>query len=83
MPSWAVPRRAESAGALARAAALPVARLGAQLGVLPRTVLGWLRARPRQLLQEATTGFGFLVAIAVTPEGPRSGPVRADGIAPG
>jgi len=74
-----VPRRADSAGVIARAAALSVlrcagpARLSAQLGGVPGgTVRGWLRrlrARAGQLLQEATSAFGFLVAVAVTPEG--------------
>jgi hypothetical protein len=78
LPSWAVPRRADSARVIARAAALSVlhgtgtARLGAQLGVPPGTVRGWLRrlrARAGQLLQDAASSFGFLVAVAVTPEG--------------
>lgn len=78
LPSWAVPRRADGARVIARAAALSVlhgtgtARIGAQLGVPPGTVRGWLRrlrARAGQLLQEATVSFGFLVAVAVTPEG--------------
>jgi hypothetical protein len=77
-PSWAVPRRADSAGVIARAAAESVlrgtgtARLGEQLGVPASTVRGWLRrlrARAGQLLQEATSEFGRLVAVIVTGEG--------------
>jgi transposase-like protein len=78
LPSWALPRRADSAGTVARAAAASVlhgtgtARLGAQLGVPAATVRGWLRrlrARAGQLLQEATSEFGRLVAVIETPEG--------------
>jgi hypothetical protein len=78
LPSWAAPRRADAVGVIARAAALSVlhgtgpARLGAQLGVPPGTVRGWLRrlrARAGQLLQKATATFGFLVAVIDTPEG--------------
>jgi hypothetical protein len=48
------------------------ARLGAQMGVPAATVCGWLRrlrARSGRLLQEATSGFGGLVAVIETPEG--------------
>jgi len=78
LPSWAAPRRADAVGVIARAAALSVlhgtgsARLGAELGVPAATVRGWLRrlrARAAWLLQEATAGFGFLVAIIETPDG--------------
>jgi hypothetical protein len=78
LPSWAVPRRADGVAVIARAAAASVlhgtgtARLGADLGVPAATVRGWLRrlrARAGQLLQEATSEFGRLTAIAVTPEG--------------
>jgi transposase-like protein len=49
LPSWTVPRRADSAGVIARAAALSAlrgagsARLGAELGVPAATARGWLR----------------------------------------
>ena len=49
LPSWAVPRRADAAGVIARAAALSAlhgtgtARLGAKLGIPAATVRGWLR----------------------------------------
>ena len=78
LPSWAVPRRADSAVVIARAAALTAlhgtgtARLGAQLGVPAATVRGWLRrlrARAGQMLREATAEFGRLVAVIETPEG--------------
>ena len=78
LPSWAVPRRADSAGVIARAAALSAlhgagsVRVGERLSVPAGTVRGWLRrlrARAGQLLQEATAAFGFLVAVIVTPEG--------------
>jgi len=78
LPSWAAPRRADAIGVIARAAAASAlhgtgcARLGAQLGVPPGTVRGWLRrlrTRAGQLLQEATASFGFLVAVIETPEG--------------
>jgi hypothetical protein len=78
LPSWTAPRRADGVGVIARAAALSVlhgvgsARLGAQLGVPAATVRGWLRrlrARAGQMLQKATAGFGFLVAVVETPEG--------------
>ena len=89
LPSWAVPRRADSAGVIAQAAALSVrhgagsVRLGAQLGVPPGTVRGWLRrlrARAGQLLQEATARFGFLVVVIETPAGRDPGPAGADGL---
>jgi hypothetical protein len=78
LPAWALPRRADSAGTVARAAALSVlrgtgaVRLGALLGVPAATVRGWLRrlrARAGQLLAEATSEFGRLVAVITTPEG--------------
>ena len=78
LPSWAAPRRTDAVGVIARAAALSVlhgtgsARLGAELGVPAATVRGWLRrlrARAAWLLQEATAGFGFPVAIIETPDG--------------
>ena len=53
------------------------ARLDAELGVPATTVHGWLRrlrARAAWLLQEATAGFGFLVAIIETPDGPDPAP---------
>jgi hypothetical protein len=77
-PSWAVPRRADAAGVIARAAARSVLhgagsrRLAAECGVPAATVRGWLRrlrARAGQVLQEASASFGFLVAVAVTPQG--------------
>jgi hypothetical protein len=78
LPSWTVPRRADSTGVIARAAAMSAlhgagaARLGAQLGVPAATVRGWLRrlrARAGQLLQEATSEFGRLAAVIETSEG--------------
>jgi hypothetical protein len=78
LPAWAVSRRADSAGVIARAAAASVlhgtgtARLGAELGVPAATVRGWLRrlrGRAGQLLQEATSEFGRLVAVIETGEG--------------
>lgn len=78
LPSWAVPRRADSTGVIARAAAASAlhgtgtARLGAELGVPAATVRGWLRrlrTRTGQMLQEATAEFGRLVAVIETPEG--------------
>jgi hypothetical protein len=78
LPSWAVPRRADAAGVIARAAAASAlhgtgsARLGAELGVPAATVRGWLRrlrGRAGQLLQEATSEFGRLVAVIETQEG--------------
>jgi hypothetical protein len=78
LPSWAVPRRADAAGVIARAAAASAlhgtgsARLGAELGVPAATVRGWLRrlrARAGQMLQEASAEFGSLVAVVETPEG--------------
>ena len=78
LPSWAVPRRADAAGVIARAAALSAlhgtgtARLGAELGIPAATVRGWLRrlrARAGQLLQEAGSEFGRLVAVIETPQG--------------
>jgi Domain of unknown function (DUF6431) len=78
LPSWALPRRADSAGVIARAAAASVlhgtgtARLGAELGVPAATVRGWLRrlrSRAGQLLQVAASDFGRLVAVIETGEG--------------
>ena len=78
LPSWAAPRRAGAVRVIARAAAASVlhgtgtARLGVQLGVPAATVRGWLRRlrdRAGQLLQEASSEFGRLVAIIETPEG--------------
>jgi hypothetical protein len=78
VPSWAVPRRRDSAGVIARAAALSVLhgagsrRLGVEPGVPAATVRGWLRRlreRAGQMLQEATASFGLLVAVIQTPEG--------------
>lgn len=78
LPSWAVPRRADAAGVIARAAALSAlhgtgtARLGAELGIPAATVRGWLRrlrARAGQLLQEAGSEVGRLVAVIETPQG--------------
>ncbi len=49
LPSWAVPRRANAVGVIARAAAASAlhgtgsTRLGAELGVPAATVRGWLR----------------------------------------
>jgi hypothetical protein len=71
LPSWMAPRRADSAGVIARAAAAAAlhgtgsARLGAELGVPPATVRGWLRrlrARARDLRQDATAALGRLTA---------------------
>jgi hypothetical protein len=96
LPSWAVPRRADSAGVIARAAAAPVlhgtgtARPGGQPGVPAATVRGWLRrlrGGAGQLLREATSGFGRLVAVIETPEGRDpcppgpAGPVLGDALA--
>jgi hypothetical protein len=92
LPSDAAPRRADGIGVIARAAALSVlhgtgsARLGAQLGVPPATVRGWLRrlrARAGWLLQEATASFGFLVAVIETPEGRDPAPPGPTGSALG
>jgi Domain of unknown function (DUF6431) len=78
LPSWAAPRRADAVRVIARAAAASVlrgmgtARLGVQLGVPAATVRGWLRRlrdRAGQLLQDASSEFGRLVAIIETPEG--------------
>jgi hypothetical protein len=78
LPSWTVPRRADSAGVIARAAALSAlrgtgsARIGAELGVPAATARGWLRrlrAGAGQMLQEASAEFGRLVAVIETPEG--------------
>ena len=78
LPSWAVPRRADAVGVIARAAAASAlhgtgsTRLGAELGVPAATVRGWLRrlrARAGQMLQEATSEFGRLVAVIETREG--------------
>jgi hypothetical protein len=47
-------------------------RLGAELGVPAATVRGWLRrlrGRAGQLLQEAGSCFGLLVAVIQTPQG--------------
>ncbi|HET9974101.1 MAG TPA: DUF6431 domain-containing protein [Streptosporangiaceae bacterium] len=91
-PSWAVPRRADGAQVIARAAARSVlhgtgtARLGAQLGVPAATVRGWLRrlrGRAGQLLQEASSSFGLLVAVAVTSEGRDPSPPGPTGSALG
>jgi hypothetical protein len=67
---------AAAAGVIARAAAASAlhgtARLGAELGVPAATVPGWLRrlrSRADQMLQEATSEFGRLVAVIETPEG--------------
>jgi len=78
LPSWSVPRRADAAGVIARAAAASAlhgtgtARLGAELGVPAATVRGWLRRlreRAGQMMQEATSEFGRLIAVTETPEG--------------
>lgn len=78
LPSWAAPRRADAVRVIARAAAASAlhgtgtARLGAQLGIPAATVRGWLRrlrCRAGQLLQEATSEFGRLVAVIETPGG--------------
>jgi hypothetical protein len=96
LPSWMAPRRADGAGVIARAAAAAAllgtgsARLGAELGVPAATVRGWLRrlrGRAGQLLREATSGFGRLVAVIETPEGRDpcppgpAGPVLGDALA--
>jgi hypothetical protein len=71
LPSWMAPRRADGAGVIARAAAAAAlhgagsARLGADLGVPPATVRGWLRrlrSRARDLRQDATATLGRLTA---------------------
>jgi hypothetical protein len=71
VPSWLVPRRADSAGVIARAAVASAlhgtgtARLGAQLGVPAATVRGWLRrlrARAEPTWTEAMAMFGRLTA---------------------
>jgi transposase-like protein len=73
-----VPRRADGTGVIARAAALSMLhgagsrRLGEELGVPATTVRGWLRrlrGRAGQLLQEASSSFGLLVAVIQTPQG--------------
>lgn len=87
-----MPRRADGAGTIARAAALSVlhdtgtGKLGAELRVPAATVRGWLRRlreRAGQMLQEATASFGFLVAVAVTSEGRDPSPPRPTGSALG
>jgi hypothetical protein len=92
IPSWAVPRRADGAGVIARATARSVlhgtgtARLGAELGVPGATVRGWLRrlrGRAGQLLQEASSSFGRLVMVAVTREGRDPSPPGPTGSALG
>jgi Domain of unknown function (DUF6431) len=71
LPSWMAPRRADSAGVIARAAAAAAlhgtgsARLGAELGVPGSTVRGWLRrlrSRAGDLRQAATSALGRLTA---------------------
>ncbi len=71
LPSWAPPRRADSAGVIARAAAASAlhgtgsARLGAELGVPAATVRGWLRrlrSRAGDLRRDATAALGRLAA---------------------
>lgn len=71
LPSWMAPRRADGIEVIARAAAAAAlrgagsARLGAELGVPPGTVRGWLRrlrARAGDLRQGATAALGPLTA---------------------
>ena len=71
LPSWMAPRRADGTGVIARAAAAAAlhgagsARLGAELGVPPATVRGWLRrlrSRAGDLRQDATAALGLLTA---------------------
>ena len=71
LPSWMAPRRADGTGVIARAAAAAAlhgtgsARLGAELGVPPATVRGWLRrlrSRAGDLRQDATAALGRLTA---------------------
>ena len=71
LPSWMAPRRADGTAVIARAAAAAAlhgtgsARLGAELGVPPATVRGWLRrlrSRARDLRQDATATHGRLTA---------------------
>lgn len=92
IPSWAVPRRADGTGVITRAAALSVLhgagsrRLGAELGVPAATVRGWLRrlrGQAGQLLQEAGSSFGLLVAVIQTPEGTDPAPPGPTGSALG
>jgi hypothetical protein len=92
VPSWAIPRRADGAAVIAAAAARSAlhgtgtGRLGAELGVPAATVRGWLRrlrGRAGQLLQEASSSFGRLVAVAVTPEGRDPSPPGPTGSALG
>ena len=71
LPSWMAPRRADGTGVIARAAAAAAlhgtgsARLGAELGVPPATVRGWLRrlrSRAGDLRQDATAALGVITA---------------------
>lgn len=62
------------------------AGLGAELGVPASTVRSWLRrlrGRAGQLLQEASSSFGLLVAVAVTREGRDPSPPGPTGSALG
>jgi len=95
LPAWTVPRRADSTGTIAAAAARSAldgtgsARLGAGLGVPAATVRGWLRrlrSHAGQLLHQASCEFGRLVAVIddqgrdPAPPGP-TGSVLGDGLA--
>ena len=70
LPSWMAPRRADGTGVIARAAAAAAlhgagsARLGAELGVPPATVRGWLR-RLRSWPAACTTAVPPAAANAV------------------
>src|SRR5579872_4628299 len=68
LPAWTVPRRADSTGTIASAAALSAldGTGTARLGAPAATVRGWvrrLRSRAGQPLQEASCEFGHLVAV--------------------
>jgi hypothetical protein len=89
LPSQAVPRRADSAGVIARAAIAAArhgtgpARLGAELGVPAATVRGWLRRlriRAGAMRQDAMTAFGFLTAGRDAPWPEPSGSALGDAL---
>lgn len=71
LPAWAVPRRKDSAGVIARAAVASVLdgtgsrRLGRELGIPAGTVRGWLRRlrlRAGDMRQDATAALGVITA---------------------
>lgn len=71
LPGWAVPRRKDTAGVIARAAVASVLdgagsrRLGRETGVPAATVRGWLRRlrlRAGSMRQDATAALGVITA---------------------